>query len=283
MSYVAVTRKDFRDGIRSRLLWGLIALFFVSIVAISTLYSEEPAELGGVFGEFGVLVLFAFSAMPAILVLVPVSGLLVSIKSIARERELGSIKLLLSLPHNRREVLVGKFVGRSAVLTVAVLAGFVPGAAVLAVRFGGFPVIEFVGLLAVTVLFGIAFVAVGLGVSAMVATETRATVTGVSAFFVLYFWDSAFTYLNDQLDLLTGNAVLFVERFNLLTVYFDALLALVSLRQDVPNASTVAFREFAEGTTQPIYLQHWFAFLILALWIVVPLLVGYWRFANADL
>ena len=35
--------------------------------------------------------------------------------------------------------------------------------------------------------------------------------------------------------------------------------------------------------THPVYLEHWVAFLILAVWIVVPLAIGYWRFGRTDL
>ena len=289
MSVVAVARKDYRDGIRSKLLWGLIALFVISIVGLATLFTDGE---GPPVGSFEVLVLFAISAMPAILVLVPLTGLLVSIKSIARERELGSIKLLLSLPHTRGEVLAGKFVGRSALLATAIVAGFVPGAIVLAIRYGTFPVGEFLVLLAVVIAFGIAFVAVGLGVSAMVATETRATIAGVAVFFALYFWDDAFGYVNDELSLLSGDPLLFVERFNLIAVFFDAMLALLSLREDVPSASIVALEEgggvengigLEAAASHPVYLDHWVAFLILGVWIVVPLAIGYWRFGRTDL
>src|SRR6056297_3070983 len=174
MSYAAVARKDFQDGIRSKTLWVLMALFLVSVGGIAWLFTNgagtSPAS------DLQVALLFAVSALPAILFLVPLTGLIVSIKSIVRERELGSIKIVLSLPHSRLEVLAGKLVGRSALLTAAILVGFIPGAVVLSTQFGAFPIYELIALTAMTILFGIAFVAVGLGVSALVSTETRATV-----------------------------------------------------------------------------------------------------------
>lgn len=290
MSYAAVARKDFQDGIRSKLLWALMALFLVSVVGIAWLFTDGAGGSTAA-SDLDVALFFAISSLPAILFLVPLTGLIVSIKSIVRERELGSIKIILSLPHSRLEVIGGKMAGRSALLTAAILVGFIPGALVLSTQFGAFPVFELTALTLMAVLFGVAFVAIGLGVSALVTTETRATVLGVTVFFLFYSWSGIFNYLNNRLDLLTGDARLFVLRFDLFTVFQDTLLALLSLRHsEIPNTSMVGFNrallenpDSVGSITQPLYLQHWFAFVILAFWIAVPLAIGYWRFERADL
>ena len=290
MSYRVVARKDYRDGIRSKLLWALMALFLVSVAGLALLFADDAPS--GTVDSLEVAVVFTISAVPAILLLVPVTGLVVSIKSIVRERELGSIKIILSLPHSRRDVLVGKFIGRSGLLTTAILVGFVPAVLLLSVRFGAVPIYEFFVVTLMTVLFGVVFVAVGLSLSAFVSTETRATVGGFTAFFLLYLWSDIFGYLNNRLELLSGDALLFVERFELFTVFIDGAMALLSLRHgDIPSASTIALEAEAipeepgavDYVSQPFYLQHWFAFVILAVWIVLPLAIAYWRFDRIDL
>lgn len=290
MSYAAVAKKDFQDGIRSKLLWALMALFLISVVGIAWLFTDSAGGTTAA-SDLDVALFFAISSLPAILFLVPLTGLIVSIKSIVRERELGSIKIILSLPHSRQEVLGGKMVGRSALLTIAILVGFIPGAAVLMAQFSAFPIFELAVLTLMTLLFGIAFVAIGLGVSALVSTETRATVVGVAAFFLFYSWSGIFNYLNGRLDLVTGDARHFILRFDLFTVFQDGLLALLSLvHSEIPNGSMVVFTgqvlndpESVNAVSHPFYLQHWFSFAILAVWIAVPLAIGYWRFERADL
>lgn len=289
MSYAAVARKDVMDGIRSKTLWALMALFLLSVGGIAWFFTDGVSS--GSATNLEVTLLFAVSALPAILFLVPLTGLIVSIKSIVRERELGSIKILLSLPHSRLEVLGGKFVGRSALLAVAILVGFVPGAIILSTQFGTFPVTELAGLTLMTILFGVAFVAVGIGLSALVTTETRATVGGAAIFILFYAWSGIFNYINSRLELLSGDARLFVLRFDLFTVFQDTLLTLLSLgHSEIPNASMVVLGgqvlnnpEDVAAVSEPFYLQHWFSFVILALWIAVPLAIGYWRFERADL
>ncbi|WP_247730183.1 ABC transporter permease subunit [Halovivax limisalsi] len=294
MSYAAVARKDFSDGIRSKMLWGLMALFLLGVGGITYLFVDTAGTTdfgSGVERQLAVAFLFTISALPAIAFLVPLTGLVVSIKSIVRERELGSIKILLSLPHSRLEVLGGKLIGRSALLTVAILVSFVPSAALLMTQFDAFPVLELAVVTLMTVLFGVAFVAVGIGVSALVSTETRATIVGVAVFILFYAWKSIFNYVNSRLGLFSGEAELFILRFDLFTVFQDTLLALLSLRYDViPNTSMVGYGQRVienpqqyQALEQPFYLQHWFAFVILALWVAVPIAIGYWRFQRTDL
>ena len=289
MSVAAVARKDFRDGIRSRLLWGLIALFVLSIGGFGFIATRSPSNEGGAVALIGIL---GISALLAVVFLVPLTGLVVSIKSIVRERELGSIRILLSLPHTRAEVVAGKFIGRVGLLTVAILAGFIPAGLLFMVRVSDFPLFEYAAFVLVTILFGVMFVAVGLSVSALTKTETRATIGGITAFFLLYFWQGIFNWLNGQLDLFspTGDAFMFIQRFHLMNVFYDSLMAILSIRyEEIPNASLAAIgQSMAQGPgatigDQPFYLQHWFAFVILALWVAVPLAIGYWRFETTDL
>ncbi len=288
MSVAAVAKKDFRDGVRSRLLWALTAMFVLSIGGFSLLATQSSVEDGGTVALIGML---GISSLIAVVVLVPLTGLVVSIKSVVRERELGSIKILLSLPHTRGEVVAGKFIGRVGLLTTAILSGFLPAGIIFALRIDNFPLFEYVALVLVTILFGVTFVAVGLGISALTRTETRATIGGVAAFFLLYSWQSIFNWINGQLELFSGDALLFVQRFDLFTVFYDVFAAIMTVQHDdIPNASLVAVNQqmmedpsASEVASQPIYLQHWFAFVILGAWIAVPLMIGYYRFKATDL
>lgn len=282
MSVVAVAKKDYRDGLRSKLLWALSALFLLSIGGFSYLVSDPTIDQGGEVAVIGLL----GASLVVVVFLVPLTGLVVSIKSIVRERELGSIKILLSLPHTRLEVIAGKFIGRVGLLTTAILAGFVPAGFIFVLRLEDLPLGDFTFLYGafvfMTIMFGVVFVAVGLGISALVSTETRATIAGVGAFFLLYFWQGIFTWLNNELELFSGDAELFVRRFELFTVMSDAMFAMVlfwygdhEVVQEMLEASNVG--------DQPFYLEPWFAFVILGIWIAVPLAIGYFRFQSRDL
>ena len=63
--------------------------------------------------------------------LVPLIALLLSYDAIAGEMERGTMLLLLTYPVRRRDVVIGKFVGHTAILAFATVVGF--GAAGVAI------------------------------------------------------------------------------------------------------------------------------------------------------
>jgi ABC-2 type transport system permease protein len=280
MSWVAIAKKDVQDSVRSKTIWALIAVFLLLMIGLAWLTSPGKitdtetllAAIGGAF-LFGILFF------------VPIMGLVISIKSIIRERESGTINLLLSLPHTRLEMIIGKFVGRSVVLTIAILATFLPSVGYIFLQADSAPMFELGAFLFATMLFGLMFVGIGVGFSALVNSETQAAVAGILLFFALYLWP----FIIDQLGITVGD---FVSRFWLLFMFADMMLAMFSLKhEEIPDASVVALDDAFEITESlniveqsvAIYLQHWFAFIILAIWIVVPLAVGYARFNMSDL
>jgi ABC-2 type transport system permease protein len=290
MTVDVVAKKDLADGIRSKLLLSLIALFVLAMGGIAHfttdgLSANGPQEL---------LVLAVLGSLGPVIILVPITGLVVSIKSIVRERELGSLNLLLSLPHTRGEVFFGKFIGRTGLLTVSIIAGFIPAGLLFFTRTSGFPVGGYLAFMIMSILFGATFVAIGVSLSAFVSTETRATIGGIVAFLLLYLWNTIFAFVNNELGLLATDSDLFllIQRIQLQTVFIDGIFALASFRfDDIPSASTVVPEYGAAAAdsselaipAQPFFLQHWFAFVILALWIAVPLVIGYLRFNSVDL
>jgi ABC-2 type transport system permease protein len=279
MTWQTVAKKDIKDSVRSRGLWGIIGIFLALILVLSWLLSP------GGDGDETLLVSAGLSFFLGILFFVPLAGLFISIKSIVREKESGSINLLLSLPHTRLDMVLGKFVGRAVVLTIAILAAFGPASIYLLAVGGGTGVYELFALLLSIMFFGLIFVGVGIGLSALVNSETQALVVGVTIFFLLFLW----VPILNQLGI---NAPDIVSRFWLVFMFIDFFLVLLSLNDPgISSASVVRYDDIIvdDGfdsvtiASQDIWLQHWFVFVILALWIVVPLGIGYYRFKGQDL
>ncbi|ELY54841.1 ABC transporter permease subunit [Natronolimnohabitans innermongolicus] len=275
MSTLTVAKKDYHDAIRSRELWVLMALFvlFLPVVALYDVTSGTSVDDGLPIGTL-------FSMVFVMTVLAPVTALLVSIKSIVRERRLGTIKFLLAFPYTRGEVYVGKFLGRLAVFATAVLVGYVPAFLILFFGISDFAVGPFVGMLVVILFFGLIFVVVGYAASALTTSETVASVAGFALFFLVYSWQSVFSLLNWWLGLVDGNAETFIHRFGLTAVSEDIVNAVASIWDSDIDSASVAV---SNGGDVPFYLQHWFAFVVLGVWIGLPLALGYWRFRRAEL
>ena len=208
-------------------------------------------------------------------VLVPVTALLVGYRAIVGERESGSIKLLLSLPHERRAVVVGKLVGRSLVVAAAVGAGFGLATAVVLV-FVPAVVPTFLGVTLLTMLFATSFVAVAVGLSAASGSARRAA-TGAFGVFVLS--NIVWQRLPALYAVATGGSggtpawVYFLQRLSPSGAYNGAF-TLFSGSESL---------QASFGGAVPVYLSWWVAVAVLLVWIVLPTWYGSRRFEAADL
>lgn len=291
MSWAYVARKDFADAVRSMLAVTLLALF-----ALLALLSVAIPRL--VLGpEAGVQESLGMMAGPVQLV-VPFAALVVAYLSIAGERESGSLKLLLGFPLTRRDVVVGKLVGRSGVVVLGVLVGFLASAAFVVWLYGSLPVAAFVTFVALTALFATAYVGIAVGLSALVTTRSRAIAAALGFVVVMeFFWDlvpvglyylaygtmpgetlPAWYFLLDRLSP-SGAYTYAVELVARVGV---AGLVTTSESSAEPAGALVPLADRLVGDV-PFYLEGWSAVAILVLWMVVPVALGYLRFRRADL
>lgn len=283
MSTLAVAKKDFLDAVRSRELWALIGLFalFLGGATVFDMTYDDPSI------DDGFPIVLLLSSVSVMIVLVPAAALSVSSNSIVRERSHGTVTLLLGLSHSRFDVYVGKLLGRLAVVTTAVLVGYLSVLVVLFVGVDGFDQHLYAGVLIVALLLGVAYVVIGHGVSAMTESEALATVAGFGVFFLTYTWGALFDVLNHQFGLVDGRAAAFLSRFSLQIVSEDVIAAVRSLEDGSVDGPSIAAVDRAgatgTGVDVPFYLQHWFAVVVLAIWIALPLALGYWRFSRAEL
>lgn len=281
-----VARKDFRDARRSKLLWGLTALF----VLFTGLITYAASALGEV--ESAVVAL-TFAAGPA-QVFVPLAAFVGGYMAVVGERRTGSLKLLLGFPVTRGDALLGKALGRTAVVAVTVLVGFGVATALTPALFGTLPA-EAVGLTAATLLLGLACTGFAVGASGSVSTRGRAMGLVIGAFVAFTFlWRfllaGGYYLLNGAMPGKTVPAwYLLAERLNPLYAYADA--AEYVLGQPIASIVTVRLRGGAStlpvaeqlGRSVPAYLDPWSAVAVLALWALVPLAIAARRFGRADL
>jgi Cu-processing system permease protein len=114
-----VALKELRDRLRNR--WVL------AVSLVFTVFALVIAYFGG--AQQGVLGLRSIEAtitslVSLVIYLIPLIALLLGFDAIVGERERGSLDLLLALPITRLELLLGKYVGWPAALTLSTLLGF---------------------------------------------------------------------------------------------------------------------------------------------------------------
>jgi ABC-2 type transport system permease protein len=277
MSWRVIARREFDDSVRSRLLWGLVAVVALMMAVTAIVPLAIPAMDASAVMGLGAASEFAG-------MLVPIVALVAAYLAIAGERESGSLRLLLGLEPTRRRVVLGKFLGRGAVVAVGLAIGFVLASALSWVVYGGLPVGAFLAVLALTVCLGVSFVGIAVGISAATPTRARAMTLGITSYLGLaLLW-----------DLLPQGAHLVVEGsppggsvpawFMLLeglspSGAYSALVTRALSRSD----PSLPGPEALLGGPVPVFLEWWVFALVLVAWTVVPLLGGYWVFERADL
>ena len=295
----AIARKDFQDAVRSWLFWGLSVFFFTLLTVITGViwfFAGDPILAEALTTE---VLLEVVSQVTR--VVLPVIGLVVGWKAIAGEREAGSIKVLLSLPHSRMDVVLGKLLGRSLVLGLSLVVGFALAAVVVAAFMGRFDVGAYLGLLAVSILYGVAYVSIAVAISAVTRSTTIAGVAVFSVFLLFYVvWNAMIWMLQALMSLghiegveytvefagqeVTGERLpdwaLFLDVLDPGNAYANAL-SLVTGVETLEGLSGAPPDLFENGV--PFFLQDWFAFVVLLTWIVVPLVVALVRFDRIDL
>ncbi|MFW6435530.1 MAG: ABC transporter permease subunit [Halovenus sp.] len=284
MSTLAVAKKDFRDALRSRALWAISIIFIFLSLIIAYAFAEFPAELG--LDEQTAKGLAYFLASQ-ISLFVSITAIVIAYKAIAGERESGSIKILLALPHTRGDVVLGKVLGRSATLAVPTVIALLAGAALGSALLGLFDPLVVALLLVVSVLFVLTYVSVMVALSALSSSTTRASALTIGFFFVFeLLWNA-----------IALGIVWLSKGFTLPQTAAEYPDWMFVVNQVPPSSAFVAglnavipgeVGSINEGGQQAadidaVYATPWLGIVMLAVWLVVPLAIGYWRFSKADL
>ena len=290
-----IARKDFEDAVRSRMLWGFIAVF-VAFLLMSLPSAEQ------LFPE--AVAVDAAKALAGVAMLaqlfVPGIALVAGYMSVVGERRTGSLRILLGYPFSRLDVVVGKLVGRLLVTGTALTVGFGVASVLVVALYGAPDVAAFVGFVAASVLLGLTFTGLAVGGSAAASTRGRAMALTVGSFMgMVFFWKAVVAGLYYAV---TGSLpgiraegwYFFLQRLNPLEAYRVVAGAALDERidavpniplEDVPQNAPPEVLDIANRVAGdvPFYLDDWFSVAVLIAWGVVPVALGYSRFERSDL
>jgi Cu-processing system permease protein len=162
-----VAREEYRRALETRWLFVFTALFALLVLGLSYFGLAQSREVG--FQGFARVTL---SLMNLVLIIVPLTGLMLGVTSIAGGGE--SLSLLLAQPVSRGEVLSGKFLGLAAALGIAQALGFGGGGVVVALNGGMDQVPGFLVLTTLSLVLGWITLAAAICIAALWPDRLRA-------------------------------------------------------------------------------------------------------------
>lgn len=294
-TWADLARKEFEDAVRSNVLWGFIGVF-VAFLVMSLLSAEQLFRDAVTVDAAKALAGVAMLAQ----LFVPGIALVVGYMSVVGERRSGSLRVLLTHPFARADVVAGKLVGRTLVTVVGLGVGFAVASLLVVVLYGAPAPGAFVGFVAAGLLLGVTFTALAVGGSAAASTRGRAMALTIGSFVgMVFFWKPAVVGLYYAVEgslpgLHAARWYFLLKRLNPLEAYRVLAGAAVDQRvhevpefplEDVParaSPETLALANRLSGEV-PFYLADWFSVVVLLAWGLVPVVAGYRRFADADL
>lgn len=273
-----VASKEVLEGTRNR--WVLAATLLLAALALTLAFlGSAPAGRVGA----GALEVVVVSLSSLSVFLLPLIALLLSHDAIVGEIERGTLLLLLTYPLRRWQVLLGKFLGHVAILSLATLLGY--GAASVALIFlagdASFSTSDgwwaFAHMLGSSILLGAAFAALGTLASTIVRGRGTAAGIAIGLWLVLVLlWDMGLLGLlvADQEQRISAGLVDALLLLNPADTY--RLFNLAGL-EDVRLLSGMAALGGESGLAPGLLLAA------LAAWTVVPLTAAAFLFSRREL
>ncbi|WP_338730063.1 ABC transporter permease subunit [Haladaptatus sp. DJG-WS-42] len=281
MSLRAVARKEYFQCRRSPTVLSVIGLFLLSAVFFAVIQWVPNVGQPGYDGTpTSTLALLNSLGQPGA-IFIPLLGLLVGYHTIAGERESGALKMMLALPHTRRDVVFGKFLGRVAVVMAATALAGVAVGIIAAVSYAVFDVEAFLLNTTLMVAYGAVYVAIAVGFSAWMDSRSKALVGTVSLYALFMLgWDALMLLL--QLifigpTLPAGTKL--PDWLQFIAVLNPSRAFMYATRSVLPSYYELT----VSAQSDAAFLQDGVGFLILAGWIVLPLCLGFLRFTRTDI
>jgi Cu-processing system permease protein len=202
-----IAREEYRRALETRWLFGFTVLFAALVLGLSYFGLSQSREVG--FQGFARVTL---SLMNLVLLIVPLTGLMLGVTSIAGGGE--ALALVLAQPVRRSEVLIGRFLGLGGALTAAQALGFGGGGMIIAMNAGMSQLPGFIALTGLSIMLGWLTIATALMIGSIWPDRLQAMSLGL-----LLWLGMVIAY-----DLAVLGATALMRGTPLQTVLFPALL-----------------------------------------------------------
>jgi len=274
---LVIAKKEVMDNVRN--LWIIIMTLIFTILTIAM------SAVGSYFSdEWQSLEITVALMMSIVQLLVPIISLMIGYAAIVGEIEKGSMNMMISLPVNRLQIVLGKILGLGGVLSFTILIGFGIAGIVIGVMVPNVNYAEYLIFIIATILVGLVYLTVAFFFSTLF--KKRSTALGGAIFLWFFFnmilpiiflgiaWGGA--ALSDIMTGVVPDWYFLIDLVNPMSVY-SALVFLNIGGGSVPSGGTSVALQYPEFYTTGLLA------LILVLWVVCFSLLSYWRFSKKDI
>lgn len=263
-----LAKKEFMDNIRSKWVL-LVSLLFIGVTLLVSVYETvQPGSSGGLKS------IAMYSSL--VITMISIIAIIMGYKTVVNEVESKSIGLLLTSELSRKDILTGKLIGLSAVITLSIVGGLGIGGIVVGFNQGYSNVDLYLSYMVMAVLFGLAYLSISMFMSSLVSRKSRALAGGVFIWIVFNFiWDFI------MIGVLMATGWEMPESVSEVSYptwyYFGTLFNPNGSFSMTMNKLTGNVGDLPQVMTYPVLL------VALALWIVIPLVIGMIWFHRKDL
>ena len=266
------------DNVRNKWIIIISIIFALLTIAVSyfgSLFSQGWQDLGATIAAMMVFVQY----------LVTIIALILGYGTIISEIERGSMSSLVSLSATRLEILLGKFLGLGAVLSLTIVIGFGAAGLVIAANVSNVNVGEYLIFLGATILFALIFLSIAMFISTVFKKRSSAIGGAVLIwFFFLFFIQIIFTGVLAASVGLKGIISGTIPEW----YYGMELINPVSVYSDVISINVAPIFQAVQGSTgislqYPWFITNWLLLPIMLVWIVVFFCLAFWRFQKLDI
>ena len=271
-----IAKKEFLDNIRNKWIILLTALLFLLVIVFS--YLGGKGTLGNM--QTTVVALLSFSS-----ILIPLIAIILGFSTISGEAESGALYVVLSYPITRLEVLLGKLLGLGSVIVFAVLTGFGIGGIIITATVGGESWLGYLGFMGLTILLGFII----LSLTVCISAYCKRRITSIGGGLVIFFWSmiigSVFLGIlygsgYDVSSFQTGNMTNIPDWYFLETFFSPPDLN----QMTVMRAFGVQdIKMMGISFSLPEFLGTGFLLLAHFIWLIIPIILGYYFFKKRDI
>lgn len=261
MSFKAILTHDLLVAYRSRVGKTVLAILGLApLVGVFVSFLLSSDELTGRF--------LVLSMWLVVGTLAPLTAVIGTASTISGDRESGRLRLLLGSPTSDAQVLGGTFLSRLIITESALLAGFI--IALIAIFGQSLPVGlgRIGGLIVFTLFVTAAYVSLGIAASTVANTQVQSLTLGVVFFVCTVIWPQIATVLGGILGVSSGRTTHFIGTFSPFGAY----------SQVISDAGAI----YGMEPSGPL-LKSGVMAVILAIWVIVSIAIGYHQFSITDL